>query len=100
MVAHLYRHQPQAERFTEALQDPQIRSALASLQERFDAIDETASDDELHQLMAQAQSLVAGAADGLPPLTDDQMQVILDLAEHDLNDRQKDFMRIETEPPS
>lgn len=100
VIAHLYRHHPQAESFAEALQDPQIRSALASLQERFDAIDETTTDDELHRLMAQAQSLVAGVTDGLPPLTDDQMQVILDLAEHDLNDRQKDFMRIETEPPS
>ena len=100
VIAHLYRNQPQAESFAEALQDPQIRSALASLQDRFDAIDETTPDDELHRLMARAQSLVAGVTDGLPPLTEDQLQVILDLAEHDLNDRQKDFMRLEIEPPS
>ncbi|MGO2860524.1 MAG: MerR family transcriptional regulator [Brevibacterium sp.] len=100
VIAHLYRHQPQAESFAEALQDPQIRSALASLQDRFDAIDETTPDDELHRLMARAQSLVAGVTDGLPSLTEDQLQVILDLAEHDLNDRQKDFMRLEIEPPS
>lgn len=100
MIAHLYRHDPQTEVFADALHDPQMRSALVSLQERFDAIDETTTDGELGQLMAQAQSLVAEVADGMPSLTDEQLQVILDLAEHDLNDRQKDFMRSETRPPS
>ncbi|WP_166973033.1 MerR family transcriptional regulator [Brevibacterium atlanticum] len=99
-IAHLYRDHPQIDVFADALLDPQMRSALARLQERFDAIDETTTDCELCQLMAQAQRLVSEVADGLPALTEEQLQVILDLAERDLNDRQKDFMRIETGPPS
>lgn len=99
-IAHLYRDHPQIDVFADALLDPQMRSALARLQEGFDAIDETTTDCELCQLMAQAQTLVSEVADGLPALTEEQLQVILDLAERDLNDRQKDFMRIETGPPS
>lgn len=100
VIAHLYRHHPQTDVLADALDDPQVRPALASLQERFDAIDETTTDGELAQLMAQAQSLVAEVADGLPSLTEGQLEVILDLADGDLNDRQKDFMRREVRPPS
>lgn len=100
VIAHLYRHHPQTEVLADALDDPQMQPAFASLQERFDAIDETTTDGELAHLMAQAQSLVAEVADELPSLTEEQLEVILDLAEGDLNDRQKDFMRREVRPPS
>ncbi|WP_147918137.1 MerR family transcriptional regulator [Ruania zhangjianzhongii] len=99
VIAHLYRDHPQTEVLADALRDPQTRSALASLQERFDAIDGTTTDGELGELMAQAQSLVAEVADGMPPLAEKQLQVILDLAEKGLNDRQKDFVRTGIRPP-
>ncbi|MGC5616390.1 hypothetical protein [Georgenia sp. Z1491] len=100
VVAHLLREHPQTEVLTDALLDPQVRSELVALQERFDAIDEATSDGELRELMSQAQSLVGEVAAGLPSLTEEQLQVILDLAERDLNDRQKDFLRSEIRPPS
>lgn len=93
VIAHLYRNHPQTEALTEALKDPQLRSALMSVQERFDEIDETTTDDELGDLMIQAQSLLVDVADELPSLTKEQLQVIVDLAEHDLNPRQLDFIR-------
>lgn len=99
-LAHLYRDHPQIDAFADALDDPQMRSALVRLQERFDAIDENTGDGELEELMEQAQSLVDEVAGGLPSLTEEQVQVILDLAERELNDRQKDFMRIESGPQS
>ncbi|EOM77397.1 MerR family transcriptional regulator [Rhodococcus rhodnii] len=100
VIAHLYREHPQTEVFADALRDPKMRSDLASLQELFDALDETTTDGELRQLMAHARSLVADVADELPSLTEEQLQVILDLAERDLNDRQKDFLRSAARPPS
>ncbi|MFI9485381.1 MerR family transcriptional regulator [Promicromonospora sp. NPDC052451] len=93
VIAHLYREHPQSDVLVEALHDPQKRSVLASLQERFEAIDESTTDGELDQLMAQAQAQFAEAPDGMPPLTEEQFQVLLDLAEHQLNDRQKSFLR-------
>src|SRR5699024_8208726 len=100
VIAHLYRDHPQIDAFAEALGDPQMRSALTSLQERFEAIDETTTDAELNKLMAQAKALVAEVVEGLPSLTEEQLQVILELAERELNDRQMDFMRSETGPAS
>lgn len=93
LLAHLYRGHPQIDVLAEALLEPGLRAALMSLQDKFDAIDETSTDGELEDLTARARSIVAELAGELPPLTDEQSRLILDVLERDLNDRQKEFVR-------
>lgn len=92
-IAHLYRDHPQIDVLAAALRDPERRAGFRRLQERFEALDGTTTDEELAELLAAARSHVAGIGDGLPALTDGQLQVILDLADHDLTERQRDFLR-------
>jgi DNA-binding transcriptional MerR regulator len=93
LLAHLYKDHPQIDLLADALVEPKLRSALVSMQERFDAIDETSTDSELEELTVWVRSLLAEFAGELPPLTDEQSQLVLDLVERDLNDRQKAFVR-------
>jgi DNA-binding transcriptional MerR regulator len=93
LLAHLYKDHPQIDLLADALVEPKLRSALVSMQERFDAIDETSTDSELEELTVWVRSLLAEFAGELPPLTEEQSQLVLDLVERDLNDRQKAFVR-------
>jgi DNA-binding transcriptional MerR regulator len=93
LLAHLYKDHPQIDHLADALLEPKLRTALVSMQERFDAIDETSTDSELEELTVWVRSLLAEFAGELPPLTDEQSQLVLDLVERDLNDRQKAFVR-------
>lgn len=93
LLAHLYRDTPQIGLLADALLQPERRSVLESMQHRFDTIDETSTDGELEDLAGRAHSIMAEFADDLPPLTREQTQLLIELIERDLNDRQKDFVR-------
>lgn len=93
LMAHLYRDHPQIDFLAGALLDPDLRSAVVSLQARFDAIDETTTDSELEDLAAQLQPIVASFPAELPALTQDRSQLVLTLVERDLNEQQRAFLR-------
>ncbi|MBO1900900.1 MerR family transcriptional regulator [Leucobacter weissii] len=98
LFAHLYRDQPTVEAFADALLEPESRAALASIQRRFEAVDETTPDGELEGLAAEMRSIVSELGGGalaaeLPPLAPERSQLLLALAERELNDRQKEFLR-------
>lgn len=93
VLAHLYKDYPQIDLLADALLEPKLRSALLSMQDQFDAIDEASTDSELEDLAGRVRSMVAEFADELPSLTQEQTHLILTLAERELNDRQKEFVR-------
>lgn len=93
LFAHLYADEPQAELLADALLTPKLRQALVSMQDRFDAIDQTSSDSELDELAVETRWFVAELSRQLSPLTEEKSRLILALAERDLNERQREFMR-------
>lgn len=93
LFAHLYKDDPQFGVFADVLLEPDLRSSLALIQERFEAIDETSTEEELERLAAFMRSIVPELADDVPPLTHKQSQLVLELIERGLNDRQKAFLR-------
>lgn len=93
LLAHLYADEPQAELLADVLLDPKLRSALESIQDRFDAVDETFSSTEFEELADQTRWILAELSSHLPPIAEDKYDLILTLAERDLNDQQKEFMR-------
>lgn len=93
LFAHMHTDEEQAERMTEALHDPQVRSTLLELQDRFEAIDEHSGGDELEQLVADTRHLLEGFAQHVPEVTEQQSRLIVDLAERGLNAQQREVMR-------
>ena len=93
MLAHLYGEGALTDRLTDALRTPKIRSALVSIQERFDAVGRDTSDSELDELAERMKSIIEALPGESPPLTDEQSQLILTLVERDLNQRQKELLR-------
>lgn len=92
VVAHAYGEGEQADRLTRALRTPEVRSALVSVQERFEAVDADTTDKELDELSRRMQSVIAAIPAELPPVTDEQSHLILTLLERDLNPRQKELL--------
>lgn len=92
LFAHLYADDPHVSRFAEALLEPERRSALAAIQDQFEAIDETTADADLEDLSSRLRSVVADLVDELPPLAPAQSQLLLTLVDRRLNDRQRDFL--------
>ncbi len=93
LLAHAYGEGALTDRLIDALRTPEIRSALVSIQAQFDAVDAETSEEELHDLTQQMQSLIAALPESFPPLTEEQSRLILTLAERDLNQRQKELLR-------
>lgn len=93
LFAHLYRDDPHFGVFADVLLEPDLRSSVVLVQERFDAIDETSTDQELETLATMMRSIVPEMANEVPPLTDQQSQLVLELIERGLNERQKAFLR-------
>ena len=93
LFAHLYDDHPDVEHLADALWDPELRSALSQFQDRFDAIDDHTSEEELDELAARATEIFAEHQIDLPPPTSEQQHLMLGLIERYLNDRQKEFVR-------
>lgn len=93
LFAHLYADHPEVDLLTDALLTPTLRSALVSTQDRFEALDETSSTSELDDLADEMHRIVAELSQHFPPLPEEKYQLLMTLAERDLNDRQREFMR-------
>ena len=93
LFAHLYPSDHHAERLIEALEDPQVRRSIADAQARFAAIDATTTSTELDDIAAQLGRLAAKFGGEAPAVSADHTRLLMSLAERDLNDRQRDFLR-------
>ncbi|SOD60350.1 DNA-binding transcriptional regulator, MerR family [Streptomyces zhaozhouensis] len=93
LIAHLYADAPQADLLADALLTPESRSALVSLQQRFDAIDESSPDSVLEALAEEVRRVVAALPGDLPPVPEERHRLVLTLAARDLNDRQRELVR-------
>jgi DNA-binding transcriptional MerR regulator len=96
LVAHLVGDGPEAERLADALLDPRFREPLELAQRRFEAIDDTTPEAELDDLSADVQRVLDRFAHDAPSLAPDRMTLVQALAERDLNDRQREFLRRHT----
>jgi DNA-binding transcriptional MerR regulator len=94
LLAHLYNDAPQLDTFAEALMEPNLRAALLQMQERFDTLDESSTDEELEELTTALRSIIPKVSDEIPPLTNEQSQLVLEVAERGLTDRQQEFLRL------
>lgn len=93
LLAHLYRDHPQFGQLAGALLQPERRAVLTEMQRRFDAVDEHTPEDELQEIAAQVQGVLAEVRTDLPPLREDQLRLVRELVERDLNPRQREFLR-------
>lgn len=93
LLAHLYRDSDVFGHLVEAMSEPGRKAEMATLQQRFDALDDATSEDELDSLTAVMGDLFAGIADELPALTRTQTRVLFELAERGLTGRQREFLR-------
>jgi hypothetical protein len=93
VVAHAYGDGEHAERLASALRTPEVRSALVTVQERFDAIDGDTPEEELEEIWDHLQAVIAEFPAEFPPLTEVQSRLIQALVERDLNQRQKELLR-------
>lgn len=93
LFAQLYKDDPQIGAFADDLMEPELRVSLMLIQQRFDAIDETSTDEELENLADMTRSIVPEFVDGVPSLSQEQTQLLLGLMERGLNDRQIAFLR-------
>jgi hypothetical protein len=64
------------------------------MQARCDTLDESSTDEELEELTTALRSIIPKVSDEIPPLTNEQSQLVLEVAERGLNDRQKEFLRL------
>lgn len=93
LVAHAYGEGDHAEHLAGALRAPAIRAALIAVQERFDAIDADTTDQELDELTEQLQAVIDRFPSEFPPLSATQSELIQNLVDRDLNQRQKELLR-------
>lgn len=92
--SHLYGDQAEVSALAEQLLQPQLRSELERLQQRFESIDGQTTQLQLQRLQADLAAAMPQGAGELPPLSREQSAVALTLMERDLNERQKDFLRL------
>lgn len=93
LLAHLYEHELHADHVADALLTPTRRADLETLQERFDAIDETTSTTEQDALADAMTAIAQELTAHLPPMPARYEQLILSLTERNLTDAQKAFVR-------
>ena len=93
LFAHLYPSDQHADRLIEALEDPEMRRSIAVTQARFTAIDAATTARELDEIAAQLGRLAARFGGDAPEVSADHTRLLMSLAERDLNDRQRDFLR-------
>lgn len=93
LLAHLYQDDPRMGYLADALLEPEFRSAVIEIQERFDAIDDSTSDAQLEEMGTRMLSMVSEFVGEFPPLSRQQTNLILAVAVRDLNDRQKEYLR-------
>lgn len=93
LMAHLYEDELQADHIADALLSPALRTSLAALQERFDALDETTSAAEQDDLADTMLALTHELTQRLPPMPARYEQLLLALTERNLTDAQKAFVR-------
>lgn len=94
LFAHLHTDEEQAERMAETLLDPRMRPRILELQDRFDTLDEHTGADELEQLVTDSRGLLAGLAEHVPEVTEQQSRLLADLAERGLNPQQREVLRL------
>lgn len=92
LVAHLL-GDDRADLLAERLQAPDLQSDLVEAQRRFEAIDAATPTAELDRLAGQIQRIIAELIPHLSDLAADQERLIVDLAERDLNEHQRAFIR-------
>lgn len=90
LLAHLYDGDQHADLIADALLAPSLRSDLAELQERFDALDESTDEEDLADTIREIGHELSRH---LPPMTAQYEELILTLTERNLNERQRDFLR-------
>ncbi|MFE1100142.1 MerR family transcriptional regulator [Nocardiopsis alba] len=93
LYAHLHTDQEQADRLTEALRRPEVRSALIAAQARFDAVDESTPGEELDRLEEEMRGLAAELVRDVPAVVERHSHLLLELAERDLNAGQRALLR-------
>ncbi|MCF2573797.1 MerR family transcriptional regulator [Brevibacterium sp. UCMA 11754] len=93
LFAHLYGDDERADRLAETLQCPEVRSRLVAAQTQFEAIDENTTTAELDDLAADIEGIVSEFLSQVPTVTERESRLLLTLAERDLNDRQRAFVR-------
>ncbi len=93
LMAHLYEDELEADHVAEALLSPALRSSLTTLQERFDALDETTPAAEQDDLADAMLALSRELTQHLPPMPARYEQLLLVLTERSLSDAQKAFVR-------
>lgn len=93
LLAHLYRDDPQAEQLADTLLSPALRSELVSLQDRFDDIDEDTPESDLDDLGEAVRRIITSISEHLSPLESEQPHLVQALADREMNDRQRSFMR-------
>lgn len=94
LFAHLHTDEEQAERMAETLLDPRMRPRILELQDRFDTLDEHTGADELEQLVTDSRGLLAGLAEHVPEVTEQQSRLLADLAGRGLNPQQREVLRL------
>lgn len=93
LFAHLYSREDHADHLTEVLRRPEIQSALSTVQERFDAIDESTAAAELDRIAGDLRRLVDEVTPYLPEGREEHADLLLELTERNMNDRQREFIR-------
>lgn len=93
LFAHLYGEDERADHLAETLQFPEVRSRIIAAQTRFETIDENTTTAELDNLATDIDGIVSEFFSQVPIVTEKESRLLLTLAERDLNDRQRAFVR-------
>lgn len=93
LFAHLYASGPHADRLTERLSAPAVRRSILDAQRRFTAIDATTQAEELDDLAAVLKQLAVQLDADAPEVSAEHTRLLMSLADRDLNDRQREFLR-------
>lgn len=93
LFAHLYADDDRADRLAQTLRRPDVQAEIAAAQERFESLDETTTPEERADLARLLTRISDTYLEDVPAVEEAKSRMLLTLAERDLNDHQRAFIR-------